>query len=77
MLQENYEGNVGFIVDNKATKPEIRKAVEHIFDVKVNSVRTINIKPRKKRYGRYMGEKSGFKKAYVTLEPGHKINFLE
>ena len=77
LLQEAYEGFVGFVVDKKATKPEIKKAVEKIFDVKVQNVRIVNNKPKKKRYGRYMGERPGFKKAYVKLKEGDKINFLE
>jgi large subunit ribosomal protein L23 len=79
LMQEADENKIGFIVDVKANKCEIKKAVETIFDdVKVKSVRIINMKPKKKRYGRYMGERPGFKKAYVTLTAdSKKINFVE
>jgi large subunit ribosomal protein L23 len=78
-MHEADENKIGFIVDVKANKCEIKKAVETIFDdVKVKSVRIINMKPKKKRYGRYMGERPGFKKAYVTLTAdSKKINFVE
>ncbi len=79
LMQEADENKIGFIVDSKANKFEIKKAVEAIFDnVKVKTVRIVNIKPKKKRYGRYMGERPGYKKAYVTLtEDSKKINFVE
>jgi large subunit ribosomal protein L23 len=76
-LQDLGENKVGFVVDRKATKPEIKKAVEQLFNVKVKKVNVLNIKSKPKRYGRYMGRRPGFKKAYVTLEEGSKINFLE
>ena len=77
LMQEIDETKVGFIVDRKATKPEIKNAIEKIFNVKVKKVRVLNMKPKKRRYGRYIGERPGFKKAYVTLEKGHKINILD
>ncbi len=76
-LQELGQNKVGFVVDKKATKPEIKKAVEELFNVKVKKVNVLNVKSKPKRYGRYMGKRAGFKKAYVTLEEGSKINFLE
>ncbi len=76
-LQELGQNKVGFIVDKNATKPEIKKAVEEIFDVKVVKVNVLNVKSKPKRYGRYIGRRPGFKKAYVTLAEGSKINFLE
>jgi large subunit ribosomal protein L23 len=77
LIQETNENKVGFIVDKKATKPDIKTAVEKIFNVKVKKVNVVNIKSKKKRYGRYIGERPGYKKAYVTLEEGQKINILE
>src|SRR5919206_459199 len=59
-----------FRVDKNATKPEIKSAIERIFDVKVASVRTINYMGKKARRGRYEGRKPSWKKAYVTLKAG-------
>lgn len=65
----------GFKVMGDATKPEIAAAVELMFDVKVDSVRTINVKGKQKRFGAMMGRRSDWKKAYVRLKPGHDIDF--
>ena len=59
-----------FRVDRQATKPEIKSAVERIFNVRVDQVRTINYMGKKARRGRHEGRKPSWKKAYVTLEPG-------
>src|ERR671929_1343140 len=59
-----------FRVDRHATKPEIKSAVETIFQVKVDQVRTINYLGKKARRGRYEGRKPSWKKAYVTLKAG-------
>ena len=56
-----------------ATKQEIKNAVEQLFNVKVATVRTMNMKGKVKRFGRTMGKRSDWKKAYVRLEPGHDI----
>ncbi len=77
MIQEENPNIVGFIVDKRATKPEIKKAVEKIFNVKVKKVRVINMKPKPKSLGRFQGRSTSFKKAYVILEKGEKINFIE
>ena len=60
-----------------ANKIEIKKAVEEIFKVKVDSVRTINYKGKQKRLGRYEGKRPDWKKAIVTLREGEKLDFLE
>lgn len=71
-LKEN--GNVlVFSVDPKANKVQIKQAVEKIFNVKVESVNTINVKPRKKRVGRYAGLTNRKKKAIVKLKEGSSI----
>jgi len=57
-----------FRVDKHATKPEIKSAVETIFQVKVDQVRTINFMGKTARRGRYEGRKPSWKKAYVTLK---------
>ncbi|MCH9630506.1 MAG: 50S ribosomal protein L23 [Chlamydiia bacterium] len=66
-----------FLVDNLANKVEIAKAIEQIYQekkVKVKSVNTVRIKPKKKRVRGRVGFKSGFKKAIVTLEPGDELD---
>ena len=59
-----------FRVDRHATKPEIKSAIETIFQVKVDAVRTINYMGKIKRRGRYEGRRPSWKKAYVTLKAG-------
>ncbi len=59
-----------------ANKLEIKHAVESLFEVKVASVTTTNVKGKVKRTGRIMGKRSDWKKAYVTLVDGSDINFL-
>ena len=61
-----------FRVDRHATKPEIKSAVEAIFQVKVDHVKTINFMGKTARRGRYVGRKPSWKKAYVTLKQGEK-----
>lgn len=62
-----------FSVDIKANKTQIKQAIENIFDVKVENVNTINVKPKKKRVGRYTGKTSRVKKAIVKLSEGSSI----
>lgn len=66
---------VVFKVANSATKPEIKKAVEKVFDVKVKSVQVLNVKGKTKRNRYGLVSKSNWKKAYVTLEAGQEIDF--
>ena len=61
-----------FRVDKHATKPEIKSAVETIFQVKVDHVHTINFRGKMARRGRFEGRKPAWKKAYVTLKHGEK-----
>ncbi|MEA2203510.1 MAG: large subunit ribosomal protein [Blastocatellia bacterium] len=61
-----------FRVDRHATKPEIKSAVESIFDVKVEQVHTINYMGKMARRGRFEGRRPAWKKAYVTLKKGEK-----
>lgn len=69
-------GQVVFRVAKDASKPEIRTAVETLFDVKVASVRTVSVKGKTKMFGRMRGRRSDWKKAYVALETGHDIDFM-
>ncbi|HBQ86955.1 MAG TPA: 50S ribosomal protein L23 [Syntrophomonas sp.] len=66
-----------FIVDKKANKTEIKNAIEHIFEVKVDRVNTLNLKSKPKRLGRFEGRTPSRKKAIITLKPGHKIRLFE
>ena len=76
-VKENLR-TVAFKVLRDANKIEIRDAVEKIFKVKVQSVRTANFHGKKRRQGRYSGRRPDWKKAYVTLKPGEKmIEFSE
>ena len=69
---------VAFKVLRDANKIEIKDAVEKIFKVKVQSVRTANFHGKKRRQGRYTGRRADWKKAYVTLKQGEKmIEFSE
>ncbi len=69
---------VTFRVLRKANKIEIKDAVEAIFKVKVESVRTATFQGKKRRQGRFVGRKPDWKKAYVTLKEGEKmIEFSE
>ena len=62
-----------FSVDVNANKTQIIQAIEKIFNVKVESVNTINVKPKKKRVGRYVGKTNRMKKAIVKLSEGSSI----
>lgn len=74
----NAEGNqVVFKVRREANKVEIRHAIESIFKVKVEKVRTINYLGKVKRVGRSTGRKPNWKKAYVTLAEGQRLDFFE
>ncbi|TQQ84299.1 50S ribosomal protein L23 [Peptacetobacter hominis] len=67
-----------FVVDKKANKTEIKKAVEAIFDVKVEKVNTLNYDGKVKRMGRTQGRTASFKKAVVKLTEGSKdIEFFQ
>lgn len=68
---------VVFLVMPDATKPEIKAAVEMLFNVKVGAVRVANVKGKTKRFGRLRGRRSNVRKAFVSLMPGHEINFAE
>lgn len=64
-----------FRVADAATKPEIKAAVELLFKIKVDSVTVSRVKGKKKRFGRNMGRRNNWKKAYVRLAAGQEINF--
>jgi large subunit ribosomal protein L23 len=64
-------------VDPNANKIEIKEAVEELFNVKVDKVRTANMHGKIKRVGRHQGRRNDWKKAIVSLAEGHKIDLLE
>ena len=66
---------IAFKVRKDATKTEIKAAVELVFKVEVEKVAVINVAGKTKRAGRRMGQRSDWKKAYVSLKPGQEINF--
>ena len=67
---------VVFKVRNDATKIDVRKAVELLFEVKVERVSVVRIPAKKKRFGQRAGARKAWKKAYVRLAPGQDINFM-
>lgn len=79
------EKNTALMVENKysfevlrtASKPEIKRAVETIFDVTVTRVHTMNVRGKLKRRGREKGYTRDWKKAIVTLAPGDRIEVFE
>lgn len=64
-----------FRVATDATKPEIKQAVEQLFDVSVSTVRVVNSKGKTKRFGTSMGKRKDWKKAYVRVAEGQTIEF--
>jgi large subunit ribosomal protein L23 len=76
-LQKEMYNQVSFEVDRRANRIEIRKAIEHIFAVRVADVKTMHINGKVKRRGRVLGKRKDWKKAIVTLLPGERIEFFE
>ena len=77
MRLKEEQNTVTFEVRPDANKVEIRHAVETVFNVKVAAVRTASYEGKLKRMGRHQGRRSDWKKAIVTLQPGHKIELVE
>lgn len=72
------EGNtVVFEVPKTATKTDIKGAVERVFAVSVQSIRTVNYLGKVKRTMRSIGRRAGYKKAFITLKTGQKISLIE
>lgn len=77
LLKEN-RGQVAFLVNPGANKIEIGQAVEKAFNVKVKEVNIVRRRPRnKKRQGKITGQTPGWKKAYIMLAPGEKIELFD
>lgn len=66
---------VVFRVKRTATKQQVKRAVELLFKVEVDSVNVLNVGGKTKRFGRFVGNRSDWKKAYVKLKPGSDIEF--
>lgn len=79
MTKDDDEGEIlTFKVAREATKIDIKNAVEEIFGVKVDRVRTMKYKGKMKRQGRFEGRRAAWKKAYVTLKAGEPpVNYEE
>ncbi|MBI5079086.1 50S ribosomal protein L23 [Candidatus Wolfebacteria bacterium] len=69
-------GKYIFIVEKKANKPEIKKAIESIYKVNVVGVNIVNVKGKTKRLGKSLGKTSAYKKAIITLKNGQKIDTM-
>jgi large subunit ribosomal protein L23 len=76
-LGSDSTNTVAIVVDRDANKIEIKQAVESLFKVKVDDVRTVNVAGKVKRVGKNFGKRSNWKKAYVTLQKGQSIDFFE
>lgn len=76
-MQKEVSNQLSFEVDRKANRIEIKKAIESLFSVQVDAVRTLQIKGKYKQRGRIIGKRKDWKKAVVTLKPGERIEFFE
>ena len=74
---ESYAQKVVFEVARDANKVDVRQAVESLFKVTVTNVRTLVVRGKLKRVGRFSGRRPAWKKAFVTLKPGDNIEFFE
>ena len=74
---ESYRAQIAFEVLKDANKIEIRNAVEALFKVGVTGVRTMVVRGKEKRIGRFAGRRPTWKKAIVTLKAGDSISFFE
>ena len=74
---ESYAQQAVFEVARDANKIEIKHAIQTLFRVTVTDVRTLVVRGKVKRVGRFSGQRPGWKKAFVTLKPGDNIEFFE
>ena len=70
-------GKYTFKVTGDATKKQVKAAIDGIYEVHVEKMNVVNVQPKRKAYGRYMGIKSGIKKVTVTLKKGEKIELFK
>jgi large subunit ribosomal protein L23 len=76
-LQKELNNQVTFKVDKRANRVEIKDAIEKNFNIKVQKVRTVQVKGKVKQRGRIIGKRADWKKAIVSLMPGQRIDFFE
>ena len=76
-LQKELDNKITLEVDKRANRVQIKEAVEKSFNTSVESVRTMQVKGKKKQRGRIAGKRKDWKKAIVKLSPGQKIDFFE
>lgn len=76
MKMQDADNKVTFEVARTANKTQVRIAIEEIFNVKVEKVNIVNVRPRAKRVGKYEGTTSAVRKAIVKLAEGNKINLV-
>ena len=76
-IQKDEFNQVSFEVAPKANRIEIKRAIEDVFNVRVATVRTMQIRGKQKRRGRILGRRRNWKKAVATLMPGERIEFFE
>jgi large subunit ribosomal protein L23 len=76
-IQKELFNKVTFEVDRRANRIEIKQAIETVFNVRVSSVKTMQITGKTKQRGRITGKRRDWKKAIVTLMPGERIDFFE
>ena len=75
LLNQN-SGQIAFEVRSDSNKKQIKRAVEEMFKVKVSSVKTVSVKGKKKRMGMRSGKTNDWKKAYIKLEEGQNLDFM-
>lgn len=76
-IQKEVANQYSFEVEKTSNRVEIRRAVEQIFNVRVHSVQTMQVKGKTKQRGRITGKRKDWKKAVVSLKPGERIEFFE
>ena len=75
LLNQN-SGQIAFKVRSDSNKKQIKRAVEEMFKVKVSSVKTVSVKGKKKKMGMRSGKTNDWKKAYIKLEEGQNLDFM-
>lgn len=76
VVLQDEQNQYGFVVARDANKIQIKTAIEQKYGVTVQTVRTVNMRGKVKRMGRYTGRRSAWKKAFVTLKAGDKIELV-
>ncbi len=76
-IEKDARNIIAFVVHRDANKIEIKESVEKLFKVEVTAVKTATVAGKVKRVGRYVGKRSNWKKAYVTLKEGSSVDFFE